>query len=196
MKKRISLTSIGLVALLLLGSGTTFAQRARKGVNRNTQNPQMRFEQGRQRMANMLDLTEDQQKQFQEIRTRHQKDMVYDNNLIKEKEAHLQTLLSADERNMKAINKTIDEISSSKGELMKKRIANREEMKSVLTPEQKEKFGTFGPAMGRKGNRGIGQRQGFGQKQGFARGHRGAMGLRGTGMRQGNMHKGMNGGGF
>lgn len=188
MKKRIRLTSIGLVALLLLGSGTTFAQK--------------RFQQNRQGMANVLDLTEDQQKQFQEIRISHQKGLIYDNNLIKEKEAHLQTLLSAEERDMKAVNKTIDEISSSKGELMKKRIANREDMKSILTPEQREKVGAFGPAIGRKAGRGFGQKQGFthgqgfGQRQGFTQGHRGAMGPCGAGMGHGNKQKGMNGRGF
>ena len=71
MKKKIGLTSLGLVALLLLGSGTTFAQK--------------RSQQNRQGMANALDLTEDQQKQFQEIRISHQKGLVYDNNLIREK---------------------------------------------------------------------------------------------------------------
>jgi len=196
MNKRTRLTSFGLVALLLLGSGTTFAQRAGKGFNRDAQNPQMRFEQGRQGMANILDLTEDQQKQFQEIRTSHQKELRYDNNLIREKEAHLQTLLSAEDRDMKAINKTIDEISSSKGEQMKKRIANREEMKSILTPEQVEKIGTFGPAIGRKAGRSFGQGQGFAQGQSFTQGRRGAMGPCGAGMGPGNNQKGMNGRGF
>ncbi|MEA1878567.1 MAG: Spy/CpxP family protein refolding chaperone [Bacteroidota bacterium] len=199
---RTRLTSFGLVALLLLGSGTTFAQRSGKRMNRNTQNPQMRFQQNRLGMANILDLTEDQQKQFQEIRISHQKEMVYDNNLIREKEAHLQTLLSAVDRDMKAINKTIDDISSSKGELMKKRIANREDMKSILTPEQIEKIGAFGPAIGRKAGRGFGQRQGFtqgqgfGQRQGFTQGRRGAMGPCGAGIGPGNNQKGMNGRGF
>ncbi len=185
MKKRIRLTSISLVALLLLGSGTTFAQRDGKRMNRNTQNPQMRFHQSRPEMARIMDLTEDQQQKLQEIRISHQKEMQYDNNLIREKEAHLKTLLSASERDNKAVNKTIDEISASRGELLKKRIANQNEMKSILTPEQAEKIGAFGPAIGRKAGRGFGQRQGFGQGQRFTQGRRGAMGQRGTGMGRG-----------
>lgn len=73
---------------------------------------------------------------------------------------------------------------------MKKRIANREDMKSILTPEQKEKVGAFGPAIGRKAGRG------FGQGQGINQGRRGAMGPCGAGTGHGNMQKGMKDRGF
>ncbi len=74
-------------------------------------------------------------KEIAQLRAAHQTDMWYQQNLIKEEEAHLRTLLSAPERDKRAVEKTIDRMSAMKGDLLKKRLANQEEMKSILGPE-------------------------------------------------------------
>jgi Spy/CpxP family protein refolding chaperone len=104
----------------------------------------MGIQDGKSRLNTVLVLSEDQQEKLSSMRLDHQKDMRYQQNLLGEKNASLKTLLSAPERDKVAIDKTIDDISLMKGELMKKQIANRDEMKSILSPEQVEKLESLG----------------------------------------------------
>ena len=178
MKRRVNLSSLSILVILLMLSGSVFAQNGRRGRGMQDNKARMGMQQGQRPMAAVLDLSDDQKDAMLSLRTNHQKEIQLSQNLLNEKRAHLKTLLSAPDHDKKAINKTIDEMSSMKADMLKSRIANHEEMKSILTPEQLEKVGAFGPAFGRMG------KQGFGQGQGFRQGHRGRMGQRGTGMGQ------------
>jgi Spy/CpxP family protein refolding chaperone len=178
MKKGRLVTSLGMIALTLAISSTAIAQGQRgprgQRFQANTDRPAMR--EGRNAIQDRLDLTDDQKEQMSKIRAEHQKEMRYEQSLLNEKNAHLRTLLSAPEKDETAINNTIDQIAGMKAGLMKKQIANREEIKGILTAEQIEKMEELGYGnglrQGLRGNRGPGQGQGmrggFGpQKGGF-----------------------------
>ena len=175
MKTRRNLLSTSILAILLILSGSAFAQQGRMG--QRMQGNQAKFDgmQGQGRFNMMqgqggfearLDLNDEQKEKIQTLRIDHRKEMTHNQNLLNEKNAHLKTLLGTSDKDMKAINSTIDEISSMKGDLMKNQIANREEMKNILTPEQLELTGTFGPGM----------QQGAGRMNGFKQGQRGMNG--------------------
>lgn len=168
MKRRFNLTILALATLLIAGTGTTMAQKFNRGEGpRQGQRQINRPERGEGRLS-ILDLSDEQQTQMTVLRAEHQKKMRYETSLIREKEAHLQTVLNAEVRDEKAINKTIDEISMAKGNLLKKKLANHEEMKSILTKEQAAKLDAT-QGMGRMSGEGF-NRGGFEGRRGFRSG--------------------------
>lgn len=102
-----------------------------------------------------LNLTPEQEQKINDIRVKHLKETTPLRNELREKQAHLRTLESADKPDMAAINKTIDEITSIKAKLMKAGAAHRAEVSQLLTDEQRVIFNTRGK-MG-KGMRGQGR---------------------------------------
>ncbi|BDX39308.1 hypothetical protein CYCD_26630 [Tenuifilaceae bacterium CYCD] len=85
-------------------------------------------------------LTDEQQKKIQELRVQHIKEITPLKNELGEKRAHLRTLESAEKPDLNAINKTIDEMSAIRAQIMKKSAAHRIEVASLLTDEQKVFF--------------------------------------------------------
>jgi len=156
MKKRTRITSLALIAFLIVGSGTSIAQRFGKGdmQKRQHNNSQFKHQDQHPRMANLpnFDLSDEQKIELKTFRAENQKVMRYESNLLKEKQAHLRTLLSAPEKDDKAIDNTIDEISSAKGDLLKKKIASHDKMKSFLTDEQVQQLETSRRGKGKVGH--------------------------------------------
>lgn len=114
----------------------------------------------------IADLTADQQTKIDELKTAMMKDMLSYKNQIAEKKAHLKTLAMADQADMTAINKTVDELYALKAELAKKKEAHIQEVRKVLTPEQRLQFDMMHAKMGHGNGDGCGQ-QGQGcQKSG------------------------------
>jgi len=89
---------------------------------------------------NIPDLTDAQQTKLKEMRTAHMKEMMPLKNELKEKQAHLQTLQTADKPDMNAINKEIDEIGVIKTNMAKKHAAFRQEVRKILTDDQRVFF--------------------------------------------------------
>ncbi len=87
-------------------------------------------------------LTDEQKAKIKELKIANMKVMLPLKNKIGEKRAHLRTLITAENIDMKAINKTIDEIGSIRTEMIKKKIANRMEIRKLLTEEQRLFFDT------------------------------------------------------
>ncbi|MBN2682193.1 MAG: Spy/CpxP family protein refolding chaperone [Bacteroidales bacterium] len=141
------------MVMLMVFTQTSFAQEAQKDADCK----------GHGKLAG-LDLTDDQQKQVDALKTTHLKENLQIKNQIKEKEAQLNTLESADKADMTKINKTIDEISALKAELHKKNAAHKQEIRKILNDEQRVKFDAHQGRM-------EGQMH---QKQGM--GHKGEMG--------------------
>ncbi len=88
-------------------------------------------------MLEKLNLTPEQQKTFQEMRLKHQKEMLPLRTAVKAKELDLRGELMAENPNQSKINSIVDEIAKARGDIEKKQIAHRLEMRSKLTPEQK-----------------------------------------------------------
>jgi Spy/CpxP family protein refolding chaperone len=114
------------------------------------------------------DLTEDQKTRIEDLRIAHMKEMQNFRNQISEKRAHLTILQTADNVDMKAVNSTIDEITSLKNKQMKSNAAHRQKVRSLLTDNQKVYFDTH---VGRKGyGKGMGQGH-RGSGHGYGRGN-------------------------
>ena len=89
------------------------------------------------------DITEKQKEQIKEIRTDHMKEVLPLRNQVREKEAHLQTISTGENVNLEKVNKTIEEISALKMNMAKKRAAHRQEIRKVLTEDQRVIFDSF-----------------------------------------------------
>lgn len=151
--KTIRLKSILMLtaAMLLIGSIQIFAQRG-----------QMRGNNGQGFECQIPDLTEQQQKQIDDLRTVHQKEMLQFRNQMAEKQAKLNTLRTADKADMAAINKTIDEIGNLHTQMMKAKESHRQQVRGLLTDKQKVYFDTrkgrgFGHGKGMRGGQGMGR---------------------------------------
>lgn len=93
---------------------------------------------------NIPDLTDDQKKKIDDLQVAHLKEVNQTKALLHEKQAHLRTLQVADKPDNAAINKTIDEITALKNDLMKKHEAHRQAIRSLLTDKQKVVFDAKG----------------------------------------------------
>jgi len=155
--------AILLAGLLFLGSNQIMSQ---KGRNMECS------QKGPGSQCNIPDLTEAQQKKIDELKLSHQKNMLQYKNELAEKDAHLQTLRTADKADMNAINKTIDEIGAIKVQMMKEKENHRQQVRAQLSDEQKVQFdmsqgkgcgggcGNCGMGKGMHGGKGPGSGQG------------------------------------
>lgn len=82
-------------------------------------------------------LTEQQQAQMKELRIAHLKEVQPVQNEIRELKAHYKTLITAANPNMAEINKNIDSQSAAMNKLMKSRTSHQQEIRKILTDEQK-----------------------------------------------------------
>lgn len=163
MKRKFELVSMLMVVFLIVGMSNSYAQRFNRGEGKRGMAAR-NMEQFEGRIHQALDLSEEQQAKLKALRLEHQQKMKYEHNKVGEDEARLKTLMSAPEKDLKAINKTIDKISEAKAELWKKKIAHQEEMKEILTPEQQSKMEQL------KARRGMSKKGPRGMRQGFHRG--------------------------
>jgi Spy/CpxP family protein refolding chaperone len=85
----------------------------------------------------MLDLTEEQQNKIDELRLQCMKNNTSITNKMTEKKARLKTLTTADDIDMEAINATIDDITELKSQYMKNKVANKMNVRKLLTDKQK-----------------------------------------------------------
>lgn len=82
-------------------------------------------------------ITEEQKQKIQALRTANLKPQTQMRNQLAEKQARLKTLQSADEVDMNAINKTVDEMSALRTKMQKNRVALNQEVRKLLTDEQR-----------------------------------------------------------
>ena len=71
-------------------------------------------------------------------------------NEMKEKKAHLETLATKDKPSKSKLNSTIEEIGELKTKLMKLRMDKRQDIREILTEEQRIIFDTKASKMKRK----------------------------------------------
>ncbi|MCB0505335.1 MAG: Spy/CpxP family protein refolding chaperone [Cyclobacteriaceae bacterium] len=159
------LSKISAILLLVGGLATTLmAQPAGNGPQKRTdQNAQV------EKPYMMLpDLTDAQKDQMKDIHLKTMKQVQPLRNQLMEKRAHLKTLTTADKADIKAINGQIDDISKLEVSIEKIQAASHQEVRSLLTDEQRVVFDSHRGGM-------MGNRSGFGPKQG--RGHGQGAGL-------------------
>jgi Spy/CpxP family protein refolding chaperone len=115
---------------------------------------------------NIPNLTTDQQTKIEKQRTTQWKEMQNYRNQLNEKRARLQTLRSVDNADMSTINKTIDEIGVIQTSMQKKREQHFQDVRNLLTDDQRVYFDNFHSGRGNGQGRGNGYCRGNGQGRG------------------------------
>lgn len=129
-----------ILMLMLLFSGLTFAQDAKPG-----------HDPGKQNFKEKMGLTDEQASKIKEIRLSAKKEILPLKNELGEKKARLKTLSTADKVNMSEINGVIDDITSLKGRMMKIKMKKHQDVRALLTDEQRVMYDTH--KMNRKGHK-------------------------------------------
>ncbi len=101
----------------------------------------------RERMGGIPNLTQEQRDQMKTLRVEMMKESNTVRNQIAEKRAHLKSLQATDNADMKAINKTIDEIASLQAQQMKAQANMQVKTRALLTDEQKVMYDARGNNM-------------------------------------------------
>lgn len=118
-----------------------------------------------------LGLTAQQQQQLQDMRYKHQREMIDLRRDMEIKELALKEEMSKDQPNEAAVDKAIDAAAQSRSTMEKARFRHMQEAKAILTPEQWQKARAWMQAhrgqFGRKGHGG----------QWFGRGQQGGQGM-------------------
>ena len=132
---------LSLLFLFILLSGTAFAQRPARDSARASKHA-------------TSNLSADQKKKMAELRTQLKKDVLPLKNQLGEKKAKMRTLETADKADIAAINALIDEIQSLQGKIMKLHATQRQEIRKMLTPEQRVDFDLKGMRKEKKHRKG------------------------------------------
>ena len=102
-------------------------------------------EEGKMMKAEKLGLSDEQKERAKEIHLASAKAVKPLLDQLRELKAHHQTLVTAESANLKAINKSIDEISSVEAKIAKEKAKFHQEFRSILTEEQRMKFDQMKP---------------------------------------------------
>ncbi len=120
---------IMIIAVLVFVSGSIFAQGQMK-----------RKGQVGGRMMNIPDLTDVQKTQIKDMRTANMKVMLPLKNELREKQAHLNTISTGDNVKITDVNIAIEEISAIKLTMAKKRAQHRQDIRKILSDDQRVFF--------------------------------------------------------
>lgn len=104
-----------------------------------------------EKMAEALELTDDQRKQVEDIRFQSMKSTKVLKNDLGEKEAKLRTLTTADNPDGKAVKSLAKQIGDIRGDLFVMKVESRLQIRAVLDEKQKLKFDMMGEHHRRKG---------------------------------------------
>ncbi len=167
------LIAITLAIMLTVGlSNLAFAQQGRGNGNGNGPKFNMQQKGNAAHCMNLPDLTDEQKTKIKELRVKHLKATLPIKNEMREKQAHLRTLTTKDKVDMNAVNTTIDEIVKLKGKMMKASNAHKQELRKILTDEQRAIFDSRPHRRGHGKGHGHGMGRGHGQYHNNSHGNR------------------------
>jgi len=149
MKKVTAFLSIMIVSMFVLSTALS-AQKGNMNGMKNNKSKSTYYQQNQ--FQRIPDITDSQKDQLKTLRTKMMKESLPIKNKLMEQKAHLNTLSSAENADMKAINKQIELIGNTKTEMMKVTANFRQEVRKVLTDEQRVFFDTHKGHMKHKGN--------------------------------------------
>jgi len=173
-KKMKSMKNTGLklvtamVVVLMMGMNSNLFAQKGNGQG-NGQGNGLRQGPGQGQMCANLNLSDEQTKSIEKLRVTHQKEMLQHRNEMAELKAKLTTLRSADKADMNAINSTIDKISILKTQQMKQKEAHIQDVRKLLTDEQRVQFDLHQGKKGKGNGKGNGNCQGNGGGKGYGR---------------------------
>ena len=93
-----------------------------------------------ERMSRIPNLSDDQKEEIKAIMLANREKIMPLQNQLNEKRARLKTLRTSDEVNMDAINEVVDEMSDLRSEIMKQRLSSEQQIRELLTDEQRVVF--------------------------------------------------------
>jgi Spy/CpxP family protein refolding chaperone len=123
------------LAMMLTGTGNILAQPASKGEMKRT-------EMHKGPHNGIPNLTEEQKTKIKDLHVANYKETKPLRNQLGELKAKQRTLTTADKPDLKAIDANIDEITKVMNQLMKSRAAFHQQVRALLTDEQKMWFDT------------------------------------------------------
>ncbi|RLD40483.1 MAG: hypothetical protein DRI86_15180 [Bacteroidetes bacterium] len=138
MKKATAILSMIVISVLLISSPLSAQKGNMNGMKGNKNMMYSNYQKNS--FQNIPNITDEQKTQLKTKRTAMMKEALPLRNSLKEKMARLNTLSSATEPNMKAINKQIESIGEDKVAIMKIRANFRQEVRKVLTEDQRVYF--------------------------------------------------------
>jgi len=137
-----------IAALFIVSSGIAYAQCPKGDCGGK---PSMHGEKGPHNGPGIPDLTEEQKEQIKGLRVELMEDLITMKNKLGEKTAKLRTLQTATKANMSEINKVIENIGDLRTDIMKLKAACHQEIRSLLTDEQRVFFDAHHPPQGGPG---------------------------------------------
>lgn len=111
----------------------------------------------------ILNLTEEQKSKIKTLRLEHFKEIQPFRNHLGELKAKERTLTSAEKADMNAINSNIDEITKTQNQMMKLRARHHQQVRELLTEEQRIYFDLKWEQIGNRFHDGNFQRANKGQ---------------------------------
>jgi Spy/CpxP family protein refolding chaperone len=165
---------IVILAVVLISTSAMAQRPQQEGTMGNKGETQMQRNRDMNPRAQRMQMfTEEQQEAIKELRLETAKGMKPLRNKLNEMEARQKTLSTADDVDLKAIYKNIEEIGEVKTEIAKIQAKERQDVRKLLTEEQLLSFdGSRGqgmrgemrrPAMNRSDNNGRMDRQPYGR---------------------------------
>jgi Spy/CpxP family protein refolding chaperone len=138
--KKTNLISKLVLAIFITGLFTISSYAQEKSCPNHEQQAKMGQCKGGSGFGFIKDLTPEQKKQIDVLKQKLIKESLPIKNQIEEKQAHLKTISTGDNVDMVAVNKTIDEIYALKAELQKKKMQFKQDVRKLLTEDQKLNF--------------------------------------------------------
>jgi Spy/CpxP family protein refolding chaperone len=174
--KKVSIFSMILISGMLLSAfvpKSSFSQKVEKQENVKTCKKDQSCKKS-DHFGFIPNLTEDQKTKISDLHLNFQKENLQLKNQMEEKEAHLKTVSMVDKVDMVEVNKTIDEMFVLKASIAKKKEALHQDIRNLLTVEQKVVFDSKASCKKQKGhcsgkmndNRGCGKANGKGNCNG------------------------------
>lgn len=137
MKTRI--LSITFIAIFVLTTSVMAQQENCRERNPEQKERMMKYRKAmKDRLENFF--TEEQKEKMKELRLETTKKVKPLKNELRELQAHQQTLTTADNADLNAINKNIDKMSGLKADIQKIMAKQHQEVRSMLSEEQLIKF--------------------------------------------------------
>ncbi len=123
------------MVLLLLSSGTVYGQGGR-----NIDRPRPEPRQPREACLDIDNLTVEQQTQIKALRTAQLEDRLKQRSQMDELRARKRSLMLEKNPDMNAVNALVDQMTALRGEMTKAAIQHRQEIRNLLTDEQRVAF--------------------------------------------------------
>lgn len=137
-----------MVLVLLLTGFAVQAQAQRRGNNDGPKREWAEARRGEAPEMRLPNLTDQQKEQIKAIMLKGRKETLPLQNALREKQAELHTLRTAENYNERAVKSKIDEITELQHSLMLLREQHRQEIREVLTEEQRIIFDSKPPKKG------------------------------------------------